>query len=34
MEEEYSVCPSIEHYAAFIDALGRKKQLKEAAELI
>nr|UPT49898.1 pentatricopeptide repeat protein AaPPR1287 [Agave angustifolia] len=34
MEKDYGVCPSIEHYAAFIDALGRKRQLAEAAELI
>lgn len=34
MEEKYSVSPSNEHYAALVDALGRERKLREAAELI
>ncbi|WOK94607.1 hypothetical protein Cni_G03312 [Canna indica] len=34
MEKEYGVCPRDEHYAAFIDGLGRKSQIKEAVEFI
>ncbi|ONK77427.1 uncharacterized protein A4U43_C02F6420 [Asparagus officinalis] len=34
MKERYNVCPSSEHYAAFVDALGRKKKMEEAVELI
>ncbi|KAJ0976827.1 hypothetical protein J5N97_012301 [Dioscorea zingiberensis] len=34
MMEEYNVVPRPEHYAAFIDALGRKRRLGEAMEFI
>ncbi|KAG6536574.1 pentatricopeptide repeat-containing protein At2g22070-like [Zingiber officinale] len=34
MEKEYGVCPRDEHFAAFIDALGRKCQIKEAMDFI
>ncbi|XP_039126179.1 pentatricopeptide repeat-containing protein At2g22070-like [Dioscorea cayenensis subsp. rotundata] len=34
MMEEYNLVPKPEHYAAFIDALGRKRQLSEAMEFV
>ncbi|XP_068666638.1 pentatricopeptide repeat-containing protein At2g22070-like [Aristolochia californica] len=34
MEAKYDVCPSPEHYAIVIDALGRKNQFSEALELM
>lgn len=34
MEKEFGICPTPEHFAAFVDTLGRKRHLSEAAELI